>query len=150
MPGLQLASPEFAMNGRIPAKYTCDGSDVVNPPLVISNVPQAAHSLVLIMDDPDAPVGTWVHWVVWNIPALNGVIAENHVPVNGVQGRNSWQRNSYGGPCPPSGRHRYFFKLYALDTGLALPVTADKAQVERAMHGHIIAETHYLGTYQRH
>ena len=145
---LRISSPAFADKGTIPAVYTCDGRDM-SPPLAIANVPEKAQSLALIMDDPDAPMGTWVHWVVWNIAPKGGEIREDSVPPGGVQGRNSWQRNGYGGPCPPSGSHRYFFKLYALDATLDLPTAAAKSELEKAMKGHIIAEAQLMGTYKR-
>src|SRR5512144_42921 len=111
MSEFRISSPVFAANGYIPARYTCDGNDV-NPPLEIANVPAETKSLALIVDDPDAPVGMWVHWVAWNIDPATREIAEDAVPRNASQGKNDWKRNSYGGPCPPSGVHRYFFKLY--------------------------------------
>lgn len=142
-----LQSPAFHDEEMIPARYTCQGQDI-NPPLEIAGLPEHTATLVLIFDDPDAPMGTWVHWVVWNIlPGTN--IAENSVPTNALQGKNSWGKNSYGGPCPPSGTHRYFFKLYALDTALSLPQTATKADVEKAMKGHILGETTLMGKYRK-
>jgi Raf kinase inhibitor-like YbhB/YbcL family protein len=148
MAEFRISSPAFTHNGAIPAVYTCDGRDT-SPPLDIHGVPEQAKALVLIMDDPDAPVGTWVHWVVWNIVPKNGVVRENGVPDGGIEGRNSWKRNGYGGPCPPSGSHRYFFKVYALDATLHLPVTAGKGEVEREMKGHVLAEAQLMGTYKR-
>ncbi|AJE02235.1 YbhB/YbcL family Raf kinase inhibitor-like protein [Geobacter pickeringii] len=148
MGAMHLTSPAFVQGGVIPALHTCDGRDT-SPPLAIGGVAEQAQSLVLIMDDPDAPMGTWVHWVLWNIPPHSAAIAENGVPAGSVQGRNSWQRSGYGGPCPPSGSHRYFFRLYALDTRLDLPAGAGKAEVERAMKGHVIAEAELMGTYRR-
>jgi Raf kinase inhibitor-like YbhB/YbcL family protein len=145
---MEISSRSFSEGGTIPARYTCDGGDV-NPPLIIGNVPEKAQSLALIMDDPDAPVGTWVHWVVWNMAPANGEIPENSAPGGAVQGRNSWGQNRFGGPCPPSGSHRYFFKLFALDTLLTIHASADKGQLEKAMHGHILAEAHCMGTYKR-
>ena len=109
---LKLLSPAFKHNDSIPSKYTCDGADV-NPPLVIENAPLSTKSLALIVDDPDAPVGTWVHWVVWNIGPTTSEIGENMVPSGAQQGINDFRKHNYGGPCPPSGTHRYFFKLYA-------------------------------------
>ena len=145
---LRITSPAFAPGEAIPARYTCDGADV-SPPLTMAGVPEKARSLALIMDDPDAPVGTWVHWVAWNMAPKNGEIHEHSTPAGGVEGRNSWQRNDYGGPCPPSGSHRYYFKLYALDTLLDLPPSAGKADLERAMRGHVLAEAQLMGTYRR-
>lgn len=120
----------------------------MNPPLNITGIPEGTVSLVLIMDDPDAPMGTWDHWILWNIaPATQ--IEENSVPEGAVQGVNSWRRNDYGGPCPPSGTHRYFFKLYALDTMLDLELAAGKRRVETAMKGHILGEAQLIGLYQK-
>ncbi len=148
MGDLKISSTAFSNNGNIPSKYTCDGSDI-NPPLLIEDVPQGAKSLVLITDDPDAPMGTWVHWVVWNISPQTRVIKENDTPPGASSGLNDFRKKSYGGPCPPSGTHRYFFKLYALDTALDLPAGAKKADVEKAMKGHIISRTQVIGLYKR-
>jgi Raf kinase inhibitor-like YbhB/YbcL family protein len=142
---LAVKSPAFGNNETIPSKYTCDGEDI-NPPLGIENMPEGTQSLVLIMDDPDAPMGTWDHWVVWNIPPA-GEIAEDSIP--GTEGMNSFNRTSYGGPCPPSGTHRYFFKLYALDTKLDLDSSVRKKDVINAMQGHILAEGKIVGLYSR-
>ncbi len=148
MDSLQLTSSAFAKGGAIPAKYTCDGEDV-NPPLAIDRVPAGTKSLALIVDDPDAPVGLWVHWVLWNIHPQIRQITEKSVPAGAVQGKNSWGRTSYGGPCPPSGTHRYFFKLYALDTILKLGSGTTKAELERTMEGHVIGKGELMGTYRR-
>lgn len=148
METLTITSPAFAGGGVIPAKYTCDGQDV-NPPLVIGAVPPGTVSLALIMDDPDAPMGTWVHWVAWNIPAQTREIPENSVPSGASQGKNDWKRNSYGGPCPPSGTHRYFFRLYALDATLNLGSSTTKADLARAMQGHVLAQGELMGTFHR-
>jgi len=129
----------------IPSKYTCDGYNV-NPPLNIRGIPEGTKSLVLIVDDPDAPIGTWVHWVVWNIPPKEE-IGEDSVP--GTEGLNDFRKHSYGGPCPPSGTHRYFFKVYALDTKLDLKRNSRKRDVERAMKGHILAQGQLVGLYSR-
>ena len=145
--GLKVTSSTFGHNGRIPTKFTCDGIDV-NPSLHINNVPEGAKSLVLIMDDPDAPMGTWDHWVVWNIEP-SPVIEENSVPAGAVQGKNSWGKTKYGGPCPPSGTHRYFFKVYALDAFLDLSSKSDKKTVEKAMKGHVLAQGELIGLYSR-
>ena len=145
MATLTIASPAFNNGELIPSKFTCDGADV-NPTLVIGNVPPEARSLALIMDDPDAPGGMWVHWVVWNIPPTDE-IRENSVP--GTQGLNSARRNSYSGPCPPSGTHRYFFKVYALDTKLNLDPNSRKKDVERAMKDHTLAKGELVGLYSR-
>ncbi len=144
---MKLASPAFADNGAIPPEYTCDGADL-SPPLVISDVPSNAKSLALIMDDPDAPMGTFVHWVVWNIPPETREIRKGSEP-DGVQGRTDFRKLGYGGPCPPSGTHRYFFKLYALDTKFSLPEGSTKKDLERAMQGHIIEQVQLMGTYKR-
>jgi len=142
---LSLSSPAFGDNGMMPGKYTCRGDDV-NPELRIANVPENASSLVLIMDDPDAPMGTWVHWVVFNMPVTTR-IGEDSVPAGAVQGKNGWGRNAYGGPCPPSGTHRYVFKLYALDARLDLEAGSTLEQVEQAMHGHVLAQTKLTGRF---
>lgn len=148
MADLKISSPAFQHNGNIPAKYTCEGSDI-NPALMIENVPEKAQSLVLIVDDPDAPMGTWVHWVVWNIDSKIKEIRENSIPSGASQGLNDFRKLDYGGPCPPSGTHRYFFKLYALDSLLNLPAKARKADVEKAMKGHVLAEAQIIGLYSR-
>jgi len=129
----------------IPRKYTCDGRDV-NPSLNIEDLPKETKSLVLIVDDPDAPMGTWVHWVVWNIPPAKEIL-EDSVP--GTEGVNDFQRHSYGGPCPPSGTHRYFFKVYALDAKLELSPNSRKRDLEKAMEGHILAKGEIIGLYSR-
>ncbi len=146
--GLEISSPAFENNGYMPAKYTCDGDDS-NPPLSFGNIPRHARSLVLIVDDPDAPNGIWVHWVLWNIAPPAQELKANAVPKGAVQGLNDFKQNKYRGPCPPSGTHRYFFKLYALDTTLDLPPNAKKADVERAMSGHIISRSRIIGLYKR-
>ena len=148
MTELKITSPVFAANGYIPAHYTCDGRDI-NPPLEIADVPAGAKTLALIVDDPDAPVGMWVHWVVWNISPTTHEIGEDSVPAGASQGKNDWNRNSYGGPCPPSGVHRYFFKLYALDTRLSLGTGTTKADLEKAMAGHVLASAEIIGLYKR-
>jgi Raf kinase inhibitor-like YbhB/YbcL family protein len=148
MSTLTITSPAFKHNQMIPSKHTCDGADV-NLPLVIENVPPEAKSLALIMDDPDAPAGTWVHWVIWNIDTRTREIRENSVPSGAMQGVNDFRKRDYGGPCPPSGTHRYFFKLYALDTTLDLGPDTTKAVLERAMKGHIVTQTELIGLYKR-
>jgi Raf kinase inhibitor-like YbhB/YbcL family protein len=148
MAKLSINSPAFQHNGDIPVRYTCDGDDI-NPPLAFENVPQGTQSLVLIIDDPDAPMGTWVHWVVWNIDPGIGEIKEDSVPAGASQGMNDFRKLEYGGPCPPSGTHRYFFKLYALDSTLDLASKAKKADVEKAMKGHVIEESQIIGLYRR-
>jgi len=148
---MQISSPAF--DGTKPSRFTCDGFDV-SPPLSISDVPSGAASLVLLVDDPDAPdpaapTMVWDHWVVWGIDPEVRDIAEGSVPEGGVQGRNSWGRNDYGGPCPPVGTHRYFFKLYALDIDLDMPTNSTKSAVEMAMQGYIIDQAEVIGTYHR-
>ncbi len=145
---LSISSPAFEQGRPIPPQFTADGDDV-SPELTITGVPDGAASLALIMDDPDAPMGTWVHWVVWNIPADTATIEEGSEPGSSTGGRNSWGRTGYGGPAPPSGTHRYFFKLFALDTVLDLSSTADKAALERAMEGQVVSAAELMGTYSR-
>ena len=149
---MQLTSSAFKNTDKIPSKYTCDGSNV-NPELSISHVPSNAQCLVLIMDDPDVPSSVradkiWDHWVVFNIPPHTTHIAENSQPP-GVPGRNTGGKLNYQGPCPPDREHRYFFKLYALDTLLSLPQGASKKEVEAAMQGHILVQTELMGRYER-
>lgn len=146
--GMELSSPAFSHEGMIPSEYTCDGADR-NPPLTIRNVPAKTGSLALIVDDPDAPRGTWVHWVVWDIGPGTTEIPSNSVPSGALQGRNDFGKKAYGGPCPPSGTHRYFFKLYALAASPALKPGATKAQLEEAMKGHILEKTELIGRYRR-
>jgi Raf kinase inhibitor-like YbhB/YbcL family protein len=148
MSTLTISSPAFKHNEHIPSKYTCDGADV-NPQLLIGNVPAGTKSLALIVDDPDAPRGTWVHWVVWNISPDTKEFREGAVPTGAHLGMNDFRKLDYGGPCPPSGTHRYFFKLYALDTVLSLGAKASKANLERTMQGHILAQAELIGLYQR-
>lgn len=145
---MKLASSAFADNNFIPAKYTCDGENV-NPPLEISNVPENAQSLVLIVDDPDAPAGDWVHWTLWNILPQTKNILENSVPAGAAKGITDFGRPGYGGPCPPSGAHRYQFKLYAVDTTLDLSSSARKKDIENAISGHIISQSTLVGIYKR-
>ena len=142
---MELTSPAFQNNTMIPAKYTCQGEDI-SPPLAVTGIPQGTVTLALIHDDPDAPGGTWDHWIVWNIPPVNA-ITQNTVP--GLQGKNSWGRNDYGGPCPPSGTHRYFFKLYALDAKLALKEGVRKKEALKAMEGHVLAQAQLIGLYKK-
>lgn len=145
---MKLTSSEFEHNKPIPSKYSCDGNDV-NPPLQISEVPEEAESLALIMDDPDAPAGTWDHWLLWNIDPKTTEISADSVPTSAVQGQNSWGRSDYGGPCPPTGAHRYVFKLYALDTTLKLGSHANKAELQTAMKDHILDQAELIGMYSR-
>lgn len=143
--GMKLTSPEFENNSVIPGKFTCQGEDV-NPALLIEGVPENAKTLALIVDDPDAPMGTWIHWVVYNIPIISR-IEEDSIP--GKQGTNDFGRNDYGGPCPPSGTHRYFFKIYALDTELDLKEGIHKMDLENAMEGHIMDKAELIGLYKK-
>jgi Raf kinase inhibitor-like YbhB/YbcL family protein len=148
---LKLTSTAFEDGGMIPSKYTCDGANV-SPPLAWSGVPGGAKSLALVVDDPDAPRGTWVHWVVYQIPATEKGFAEGAPDANssGVrQGTNDFGKQGYGGPCPPTGTHRYFFKLYALDGEPNLPQGVSKGQLLRAVEGHVLAEGQLVGRYQR-
>ncbi len=151
---LTLASGAFRPNQPIPARYTCDGEDV-SPPLTWLGVPAGTRSLALIIDDPDAPdpkhpQRVWVHWVVYNLPPDATGLAEGAALPSGTQaGRNDWNHANYGGPCPPIGQHRYFHKLYALDTLLPNLKHPTKAQLEQAMTGHILAQAELVGLYQR-
>ncbi|MFW6128799.1 MAG: YbhB/YbcL family Raf kinase inhibitor-like protein [Candidatus Aminicenantaceae bacterium] len=142
---MKISSPEFDHNGMIPKKFTCDGQDV-NPVLEIDDIPEQTKSMVLIVDDPDAPMGTWVHWVVYDMSVLNR-IEEGQVP--GKQGMNDFGKKDYGGPCPPSGTHRYFFKIYALDRKLGLEEGVTKEEVEKMMQINILAHTELIGLYER-
>jgi len=144
---MNISSSAFTDGGPIPAKYTCDGANV-SPPLAFAGVPAGAKSITLIVDDPDAPGGTFDHWIVWNIPPGTKSLAEGQSPP-GVSAPNGFGKSGYGGPCPPRGEHRYEFKLYALDTTLDLPQTASKADVENAMSGHTIARAEMMGRYER-
>ncbi|RME49557.1 MAG: YbhB/YbcL family Raf kinase inhibitor-like protein [Deltaproteobacteria bacterium] len=154
--GFQLTSPAFSHLGEIPKRYTCDGADV-SPPLSWSGLPEGTKSLVLIVDDPDAPDPkapkmTWVHWVLYNIPPMTTALPEgvSELPPGTKEGQNDWKRTGYGGPCPPIGRHRYFHKLYALSAPLPDLGKATKKDVEAAMKGKILAQATLVGTYQRH
>jgi Raf kinase inhibitor-like YbhB/YbcL family protein len=144
---MKLTSPAFEHNEVIPSEYTCDGSDK-SPELNIEGVPQNTVSLVLINDDPDAPVGTWDHWIVFNIPAKITRIDKGKEP-QGIAGKNSWGKTGYGGPCPPSGTHRYIFRLYALDKMLDLKEGSSKAEIMESMQGHILSQIELIGKYQR-
>jgi Raf kinase inhibitor-like YbhB/YbcL family protein len=152
-----VTSPNFSNEGSIPKLYTCQGKDV-SPPLAWSGVPAGAKSLALIVDDPDAPDPkapkmTWVHWVLYNLPPtateLPEAVAPGALPAGTKPGKNDWKRTGYGGPCPPIGRHRYFFKLFALDTVLPDLKEPTKAQLESAMKGHIVGQGQLLGTYEK-
>lgn len=154
---LTLTSSAFAPDGGIPATYTCEGKDL-SPPLAWSDAPAASKSFALIVDDPDAPdpaapERTWVHWVLYNIPARTGelpdAVESSALPAGTREGLNDWNRKGYGGPCPPIGRHRYFFKLYALDTVLSEIDHPDTAELEKAMAGHVLGQASLMGTYRK-
>jgi Raf kinase inhibitor-like YbhB/YbcL family protein len=150
---LSIKSSAFNHEGNIPKKYTCDGTNV-SPALSWSDPPANTQSFCLIMDDPDAPAGVWVHWVIYNIPPQSTGLAEGipkqaELKDGSRQGRNDFRDPGYGGPCPPGGTHRYYFKLYALDITLNLPAGATKADVEKAMKGHILAQAQLMGRYKR-
>jgi Raf kinase inhibitor-like YbhB/YbcL family protein len=154
MMSFQLATTAFSAGGAIPGKFTCDGPDV-SPKLAWSDPPGKTQSFALIMDDPDAPAGTWVHWVIYDLPAntrelAEGVAKQEQLSNGARQGRNDFGKIGYGGPCPPPGKpHRYFFKLCALDAKLDLKAGATKADVERAMKGHILTQAELIGRYAR-
>lgn len=154
---LTITSPAFSHQGEIPKQFTCDGKDI-SPAFAWSGVPDGTKSLVLIVDDPDAPDPaapkmTWVHWVLYNIPpnasGLPEDVPSSNLPEGTLEGLNDWKRTGYGGPCPPTGRHRYFHKLYALDTALPDLGNPTKADLEKAMDGHIMEKAELIGTYQR-
>jgi Raf kinase inhibitor-like YbhB/YbcL family protein len=150
---MEITSTAFASEGMIPRRFTCDGEDI-SPPLSWKGLPEGTKTLALIADDPDAPRKTWVHWVVYNLPASSGGLPENVPPEKtladgGKQGTTDFGRVGYGGPCPPSGTHRYFFKLYALDAELGLPPGATKEELLQAIAGRVLAEAQLMGRYRR-
>ncbi len=150
---IQISSSAFTNDGFIPQKYTCDGENI-SPPLSWKNIPQDAKSIAIINDDPDAPMGTWVHWIIYNIPPNSNGLPENikgldKLPDGTMQGKNSWGKIGYGGPCPPSGVHRYFFKIYALDKVLDLKPGATKEELLKEMKGHILSEGQFYAKYSR-
>lgn len=154
---MKLSSPNFEPKGDIPARYTCDGEDI-SPALHWSDIPAGTESLALIVDDPDAPDPadpkmTWLHWVLYNIPSRARTLPEGagkgDLPEGTLEGQNDWKRTGYGGPCPPVGRHRYFFKLYALDAVLPDLKEPTKEELEGAMEGHVLSKAELVGTYQR-
>jgi len=145
-PSISLTTSAFQAGGDIPAKFTCDGANE-SPELKISGVPREAKSLVLIVDDPDAPHGLFTHWMVWNIDPKTTDIAGNSAPAGGLQGANDFGKRNYGGPCPPSGTHRYFFRIFALDTKLDLKAGARRAELDAAMGNHIVAKGELMGRY---
>lgn len=144
---MKVTSSAFQGGANIPSKFSCDGANS-SPPLQISDVPSEAKSLVLIVDDPDAPSGLFTHWAVWNISPQTSTIAEGSVP-KGVQGTNDFGKSGYGGPCPPSGTHRYYFKIFALDRELDLPFGAKRSQLDAAIKEHVIAQGELMGRYSR-
>lgn len=158
MATLLLSSRAFSHGSEIPKAYTCEGEDL-SPPLSWSGVPAGTKSLALIMEDPDAPdpqkpQRIWVHWVLYNLPPAamtlpEGICSSDELPVGTLQGKNDWQKTGYGGPCPPLGRHRYFFTLYALDTVLPDLHQPTKSQLEQALEGHVLTSTQLMGTYQK-
>ena len=150
---IKIKSTAFEEGGMIPKQYTCDGTDI-SPPLAWSSVPNGTKSIALICDDPDAPMGTWVHWVLFNLPAdmkelPEGVPPQKTLENGSIQGMNDFRKIGYGGPCPPSGTHRYYFKLYALDTEMNLEPGITKRELLKAMEGHILAEGQLMGKYKR-
>lgn len=142
---MKVYSPAFGPGEMIPIQYTCDGENI-NPPLLIESIPEGTKSLAIMIADPDAPMGTFIHWTAWNIP-VSGQIRENEVP--GVEGLNDFGRHHYGGPCPPSGTHRYYFKVYALSSLLDLPPGTNKEKFEKAVSGLTIGSGEYMGVYKR-
>lgn len=149
---MNLTSPDFEDGGMLPRRYTCDGKGIP-PPLIIAGVPERAASLVLIVDDPDAPGGLFTHWIVWNMPTTTPYIAhledEPALPAGAIEGMTDFGSRGYGGPCPPSGIHRYIFHLYALDTTLDLPNDAERADLDKAIEKHIIEKAELMGRYSR-
>ena len=150
---IKIKSPAFVPGGKIPGKYTCDGMDI-SPPLAWTSGPEGTKTFALICDDPDAPMGTWVHWVLFNLPAdiielRENVPPERELESGAKQGMNDFRKIGYGGPCPPGGTHRYYFKLYALDTEINLEAGATKSELLKAMEGHILAEGQLMGRYER-
>jgi len=144
---MKITSSAFQEGAEIPSKFTCDGADT-SPPLQIADIPSEAKSLALIVDDPDAPSGLFTHWLVWNIPPQTGSVREGSAP-KGAQGANDFGKSGYGGPCPPSGTHRYYFKVFALDRELDLPFGAKRGQLDAAMKGHVVAQGELMGRYSR-
>lgn len=145
---MNITSKAFLNNQEIPPQYTCD-SDDVNPPLEFSEIPEDTKSLVLVVNDPDASSGNWVHWTLWNIATSTTGIEEDSVPDGAIEGETSFGKTGYGGPCPPDGEHRYFFKLYALDITLEISPENDKGSLEEAMVGHVLESAELIGLYQR-
>jgi Raf kinase inhibitor-like YbhB/YbcL family protein len=144
---MKITSSAFQEGANIPSQFTCDGAGT-SPPLQIADIPSEAKSLALIVDDPDAPSGLFTHWMVWNIPPQTSAVGEGNTP-KGVQGTNDFGKSGYGGPCPPSGTHRYYFKIFALDRELDLPFGAKRGQLDAAMRGHIVAQGELMGRYSK-
>jgi len=144
---MKITSSAFQEGANIPSKFTCDGENT-SPPLQIADIPSEAKSLALVVDDPDAPSGLFTHWAVWNIPPQTTAVGEGNAP-KGVQGTNDFGKSGYGGPCPPSGTHRYYFKVFALDRELDLPFGAKRGQLDAAMKGHVVAQGELIGRYSR-
>ena len=144
---MKVTSFAFQEGANIPSKFTCDGENT-SPPLQIADIPSEAKSLALVVDDPDVPSGLFTHWAVWNIPPQTSAVGEGNVP-KGVQGTNDFAKSGYGGPCPPSGTHRYYFKIFALDRELDLPFGAKRGQLDAAMKGHVVAQGELMGRYSR-
>jgi Raf kinase inhibitor-like YbhB/YbcL family protein len=144
---MKITSSALQEGANIPSKFTCDGADT-SPPLQIADIPSEAKSLVLVVDDTDAPGGLFTHWTIWNIPPQTGAVEEGSAP-NGVHGTNDFGKSGYGGPCPPSGTHRYYFKIFALDRELDLPFGAKRGQLDVAMKGHVVAQGELMGRYSR-
>lgn len=145
---MEITSSAFENAGAIPSKYTCDGENII-PPLTISGVPSEAASLAIVFDDQDAPGGTWVHWLAWNIDPKTKEIKEGQTPENAIEGYTSFESNGYGGPCPHSGIHRYFFRIYALDAMLEIHPNSDKTLLEMAMKDHVVDQATLFATYSR-
>jgi Raf kinase inhibitor-like YbhB/YbcL family protein len=145
---MKIKCSAFSNNGKIPSKYTCDGENM-NPPLSFSDIPNNSKSLLLIVDDPDAPAGIWTHWILFNIPPDTKEVPENSVPSGAIQGVTSFSTKGYGGPCPPSGTHHYYFKLFALDITLDLPESSKAKDIEEVVVGHILAQAQLIGLYSR-
>lgn len=145
---MKIESPAFANGGMIPGRFTCKGANV-SPELLISGIPAKAKVLALVVEDPDAPMGTWTHWLVWNIPPSTARIPENAIPTGAVQGTNDFGKPQYGGPCPPFGSHRYYFKLYALDKPMALKAGAKRETLLAALKGHVLGQAVWMGRFQK-
>jgi len=147
-PIMQITSNAFINGESIPPKYTCDGEDI-NPELLLSGIPKGAQSLAIVLDDPDSPIGTWLHWTIWNLSPDTHILPEGYRLADETEGITSFGNIGYGGPCPGSGEHRYFFKLFALDTKLNLPSDTDRKELEGAMEGHVIDSAELMGLYSR-